>query len=75
MLYDLILGINHCETIDYALSPCLHGGDCVDEEEGFTCACATGWAGDKCQTSEIHLYICIIFYFLSIYLNQKLYIN
>ncbi|KAI5098483.1 fibulin-7-like [Silurus meridionalis] len=37
--------INEC-----ASSPCANGGSCTDEVNGFTCACARGWAGPTCQS-------------------------
>ncbi|XP_053478527.1 fibulin-7 [Ictalurus furcatus] len=37
--------INECTS-----SPCANGGSCTDEVNGFTCACARGWAGPTCQS-------------------------
>ncbi|KAG7203366.1 hypothetical protein KM043_013441 [Ampulex compressa] len=29
--------------------PCLHDGDCVQEEDGFSCECRDGYLGSKCE--------------------------
>ncbi len=39
-----ILDINEC-----ASGPCLHGGTCVDGINRFTCNCAPGWTGTRCE--------------------------
>jgi hypothetical protein len=30
--------------------PCVNGGTCVDQINGFACVCAAGWSGGLCQT-------------------------
>lgn len=32
-------------------SPCENGGRCVDQTTGFTCNCATGFDGNRCQNN------------------------
>uniref|UniRef100_A0A4W4GF67 Fibulin 7 n=1 Tax=Electrophorus electricus TaxID=8005 RepID=A0A4W4GF67_ELEEL len=38
------------ELNECASSPCANAGTCTDEVNGFTCACAKGWAGPTCQS-------------------------
>jgi len=33
-------------------SPCLNGGNCVDEVIGFTCECLPGWTGVVCENVD-----------------------
>ena len=34
-------------------TPCLHNGECIEEELGFNCNCSgTGFQGDFCEESE-----------------------
>nr|XP_054757440.1 delta-like protein A [Lytechinus pictus] len=32
-------------------SPCLNGGSCTEELDGFTCSCQGGYVGERCQRS------------------------
>ena len=34
--------------------PCQNGGTCTDGVNGFTCKCATGYTGTKCEISRSH---------------------
>ena len=56
LLYHL--DINECES-----SPCQNGGACTDHVNRFTCACAAGYEGTRCQTSKwtanITLFLCM----------------
>ena len=36
--------INECGSI-----PCLNGGNCTDQVDGFQCTCPPGWTGSNCQ--------------------------
>ena len=38
--------------ITLTLFQCLHGGECVDDVDGFECQCQPGYSGDHCQCSE-----------------------
>ena len=43
-------------------NPCLNGGICNDEINGFNCTCVEGFAGETCQfdiTIECNLVICL----------------
>uniref|UniRef100_A0AAZ3NXK6 Sushi, nidogen and EGF-like domains 1 n=1 Tax=Oncorhynchus tshawytscha TaxID=74940 RepID=A0AAZ3NXK6_ONCTS len=44
-----------CETdIDQCVSqPCLNGGDCRDQVNGYTCACPAAFTGTHCETGEL----------------------
>ena len=34
-------------------NPCLNGGCCTDQVNGYACSCQPGYAGAQCQTSNI----------------------
>ena len=36
--------INECES-----DPCHHDGSCVDDDNGYTCACVSGFNGTNCE--------------------------
>jgi len=38
-----------------ASNPCQNGGTCVDNVNGFTCACVSGYDGTSCETGRIQL--------------------
>ncbi|XP_036362567.1 protein jagged-1b-like isoform X5 [Octopus sinensis] len=42
-----INGIGECEL---TTAPCLNGGTCVEEINGYFCRCAYGYTGPKCET-------------------------
>ena len=42
-----VTDIDECES-----SPCLNGGTCMDEVNGYNCTCILGWEGDMCEISE-----------------------
>lgn len=45
-----ILGERCQKDIDECLSnPCLNGGTCIDEINGFTCNCTEQWMGQTCE--------------------------
>ena len=33
-------------------NPCLNGGCCTDQVNGYACSCLPGYAGAQCQTSK-----------------------
>lgn len=47
-IFFFILDIDEC-----ASSPCLNGGFCTDELNGFNCTCPTGTSGTLCEISKI----------------------
>ncbi|GAA6092573.1 neurocan core protein isoform X2 [Tachysurus ichikawai] len=36
-----------CQT-----NPCLHGGSCLREGEGYSCLCPLGYYGESCEIGE-----------------------
>ena len=41
---------NNCETFAPCLpEPCLNGGTCLTNDNGYTCTCPIGFTGDTCQ--------------------------
>jgi len=45
---------DHCiiDVDECAHSPCLNDGTCVDNFNTYTCKCAPGYMGDRCQTKK-----------------------
>ena len=50
---------------DCAPAPCLNGGTCTDEVNGYTCTCATDDAGADCQTGVVDLIFVMDLIFIS----------
>ena len=38
-------------------NPCENGGTCTDRINSYTCSCAAGYTGSKCQTSKLRTHI------------------
>ena len=45
--------INECES-----NPCENGGTCTDMEDGYMCACESGFTGPVCETGNINFNLC-----------------
>uniref|UniRef100_A0A7N6BVD0 Neurocan core protein n=1 Tax=Anabas testudineus TaxID=64144 RepID=A0A7N6BVD0_ANATE len=43
-LFDAYLENNPCQT-----NPCLHGGSCLQEGDGYSCYCPQGFSGESCE--------------------------
>ena len=41
---------NFADDDDCDPNPCVNGGSCVDEVNGYRCICRDGYIGDRCQT-------------------------
>ena len=43
-----------CIDIDECSSnPCLNGGSCTDQVNGYACICSPKYTGTQCQTSKL----------------------
>ena len=47
-----IIAFHIADTDDCAAKPCKNGGTCTDRVSGYSCACAPGFEGTNCMTSE-----------------------
>ena len=45
-----VVDINECES-----NPCEHGGTCTDMQDGYSCACESGFTGSECETGTLIL--------------------
>ena len=55
--HDFHVDIKECSS-----NPCLNGGTCVDQVNGYLCNCQDGYQGVRCQTSKysvINSYRCL----------------
>ncbi|XP_063358645.1 protein eyes shut [Cydia amplana] len=43
--------VSECSSLACLSGPCLNGGSCSDQGEGYTCSCANGWLGPHCEMS------------------------
>ena len=43
-----IIDNNGCNS-----NPCENGGTCIDEVDGYSCDCVTGYEDDNCETSKL----------------------
>jgi hypothetical protein len=46
-------GVMIADVDECASSPCQYGGTCVDGINGYTCNCAPGYTGVKCETGKL----------------------
>ena len=44
------IDINECSS-----NPCLNGGSCTDQVNGYVYSCQPGYAGANCETSNKNL--------------------
>lgn len=47
LLFPRKADVNECSS-----NPCFHGGTCTDHVNGFTCSCAVGFGGTRCEKGE-----------------------
>ena len=49
-LFDFFcrIDVDECSS-----NPCLNGGCCTDQVNGYVCSCQPGYAGAQCQTSKL----------------------
>ena len=60
-------------------NPCVNGGTCVEEEDGYTCECEKGFEGDRCQDCELlniqmelYLFLLISYFFHIVQISRKI---
>jgi len=59
LLYVTSVDVLFCPETDTCLSyPCLHGGSCTDELDGYSCICLASYSGDHCQWRKCHIGSC-----------------
>lgn len=49
--------MNFTDFNDCSPNPCHNGGQCIDLENDFYCACKNGWKGKTCHSSK-----CVVVY-------------
>ena len=55
---DLAVVYVHIDTDECASCPCMNSGTCIDEINGYWCACCSGYTGEICQTgTELLQYV------------------
>ena len=50
----------YLSDIDCTTNPCKNGGHCVDQADGDTCDCATGFTGATCDKRESAFDFCFV---------------
>ncbi|XP_072047038.1 uncharacterized protein [Amphiura filiformis] len=50
LLEDKIIKSEVSDTNECTSTPCLNGGQCVDDVNGYECQCLPGWTGQICET-------------------------
>ena len=53
--YDINIitsNIPFVEILECLSEPCLNGGECQEEINGWTCECQSGYEGTTCETGE-----------------------
>ena len=55
LIIVFITDINECSS-----NPCINGGSCTDQVNGYACSCQPGYTGRQCQTSKKYFKRCNI---------------
>lgn len=50
IIVDFYADINECSS-----NPCLNGGACVDQVNGYICSCQAGYTGADCKSGEYNI--------------------
>jgi hypothetical protein len=50
-----IISIIYCfaDIDECSSNPCLNGGTCTDQVNGYSCTCVAGYTGNRCENSEL----------------------
>jgi len=43
---------NYSDIDECSSNPCVNGGTCTDQVNGYTCACTAGWQGADCDKGK-----------------------
>ena len=64
---NLLVDINECKS-----NPCENDSTCTDVEDGYTCACESGFTGPECQTGMLIFSLSSEIFHLSFYSPYKM---